>query len=160
MPWPSDLKTRSGNRSYRNFLFSMFLHSMHRVFDHHDSAIDDHAEIDRAQAHQVSADAEEFHPQEAKEQREWNDRSRHQCGAEAAEKEQQYHGDQDEAFKKIVLNRVNRSVNDSRLIVEGLERDARGQMEAGDLLLHQFDDMFAVLAFQHDDHARDGLAIP
>jgi len=46
------------------------------------------------------------------------------------------------------------------LIVEGLERDARGQMEAGDLLLHQFDDMFAVLAFQHDDHARDGLAIP
>ncbi len=59
-----------------------------------------------------------------------------------------------------MLNRVNGSVNDSRLIVEGLERDARWQMEAGDLLLHQFDDMFAVLAFQHDDHARDGLAIP
>ena len=32
-------------------------------------------------------------------------------------------------------------------------------MEAGDLIRHQFDDMFAVLALQHDDHARDGLAI-
>ncbi len=27
--WPSDLKARSGNRSHRNLLFSMFLHSMH-----------------------------------------------------------------------------------------------------------------------------------
>src|SRR5580704_14349627 len=158
--WPSHLKARSGNRSQRLFLFPMLLHSMHRVFDHHHSAIDNHAEINSAKANQVGADDEEFHPREGEEKREWNDRSSYQCGGEAAKKQQQNDGDQDEAFEEVVLDRVNGSVNDRRLIVEGLELDARRKMEAGDLLLDQFDDMFAVLAFQHDDHARDGLAIP
>ena len=91
---------------------------MNGVLHHDHRAIDDHAEVDGAQAHQVGADAEEPHVEEADQHGERNDRGGDQRRAQIAEKEQKHDRDQNEAFEEILLDRVNGAVDHGGLVVE------------------------------------------
>src|SRR5678815_2935497 len=54
---------------------------------------------------------------------------------------------------------MNRSVNDKGLIVKRIDLHARRQPQARDSFLHSFDELLAVFAFEHDDHARYGFTV-
>src|SRR5438034_1175366 len=71
---PGDLVGRAANRVQRRFLAVMLFQPMHGVLHHHDRTVDDHAEVNRAQAHEVRADAEEPHAKKADEHRKRDDR--------------------------------------------------------------------------------------
>ena len=87
------------DRFQSGLLLVMFLQAMDGVLHHHHRAVHDHAEIDRAQAHQVGADAEQPHAEKADQHGKGNDRRRDQGGAQIAEKEQQHDRHQHEAFE-------------------------------------------------------------
>ncbi|MCY1185059.1 hypothetical protein D9M73_258070 [compost metagenome] len=78
-----------------------------RILDDHHRAIDDDAEVQRAEAHQVGADLVAEHAGEGKQHRQWNDHRGDQRGADVAEEQEQNHDHQDRAFDQVLLHRGN-----------------------------------------------------
>ena len=72
------------------------------ILDHHDRAVDQKAEVQRAQAHEVSADAKAVHAddreQEADRDHQGGDRSR----TDVAEQQEQHHDYQQSAFDQVL----------------------------------------------------------
>ena len=66
----------------------------HGVLDHHYRAVDDQAEVEGAEAHQVSRHVENAHQDRRKEHRERDDRRDQQRAAPVAEQQDQHDDDQ------------------------------------------------------------------
>ncbi len=97
----------------------------HDIFDHDDGALDDHAEIERAQREQVGRDVPQIEAQAGKQKRERNGERDDQRAAKVAEEDEQNDRDQDDSLGQVV------------------EHGMRGQ-------LHQF----AAIEVRNDLHAR------
>ena len=80
------------HRFKRRLAAMLLFEAMHGVLHHDDSAVDNHSEIDGAQAHQVGADAEQSHAEEADQHGERNDRGCDQGRAQVAKEQQQNDG--------------------------------------------------------------------
>ena len=97
------------------------------VLDHDHARIDDHAEVDRPQAHQAGRDPGREHDV-GREQHRQRDRQRHdQAAPEVAQEHQEDHDDQHPALRQVVQHRVERLVDQVRAVVERLDRHARRQ---------------------------------
>ena len=77
------------------------------IFDHDHCAIDNQAEVDGAQAHEVSRNAPIQHAGESDEHGKRDRRGYDKTAAPIAEQEKKNRNDQDRAFDKIVGNSVN-----------------------------------------------------
>ncbi len=103
------------------------------VLDHHDRAVDQKAEVQRAEAHQVSADAEAVHAddreQEADRDHQGGDRGR----ADVAEQQEQNHDHQQGAFDQVLGDRRDGLVDERTPVQDRFGDDARRQAR-GDFL--------------------------
>jgi hypothetical protein len=84
---------------------------MDRVLHHDHRTINDHAKVDCAQAHQVRAEVEDPHVDEAYEHGQGNDRSGDQRSTHVAEEEEENDRDKDETLEEILLDGANGTVN-------------------------------------------------
>src|SRR5262249_16783796 len=134
-------------------LITPLLEAMDRVLHHDDRSIDNHSEIDGSKAHQVGADSEGAHTEKADQHRQRNHPGCDDRGSQIAEKQQQNHGDQHEPLEEILLDRLDRAVDDERLIVEGHQLYTRRKTKSANLLFYALDQLFAVFTLEHDDGA-------
>ena len=99
----------------------------HAVFDHHDRAIDDHAEVDRAQAQQAGGDAELQHAAEGEQHRQRNRDGNDHRSAQVAEEGEQ-HGDHEQAaFEQVFLDGVDDVIDQFGAIVDRRDVDVGRQ---------------------------------
>ena len=87
---------------------------VHAVFDHDHRSIDDGAEVDGAQAHEVNGDAEQIHADEAEQQRERDRNGNHQGSAPVAQEEKQNDQHQAGGGNKVTSNRGRRGIDGHR----------------------------------------------
>ena len=97
------------------------------VLDHHDRAIDDQAEVDRAQAHQAAGDPDPFHHRDGEEHRQRDRRGDDQPGPEVAEEGEQHGDDQDGPLEQVPLDGLEHLVDQ----VGPLVNDRRPRRRAG-----------------------------
>ncbi len=76
------------------------------VLDHHDRAIDDHAEVECAQREQVRGDMAQIEKDRGEEQREGNRDGDDQRAAHVAQEQKQNQGDQQDAVGQIAQDGV------------------------------------------------------
>ena len=135
------------------------LQPVHAVFDHHDGAVDDGAEVNRPETHEVDRDSKQVHSDEAEEKRE-RDRQRYDNGgAPIAQEDQQYYKDEHGRFDEIALYGCGGGVDDVGLVVEGHDLCAARELQIGYLVFDLLDDLLPVLSAQDDYHAGDGLSV-
>ncbi len=78
---------RSASHRFQSGLLPRILfQAVDQVFHHHHLAIDNHAEINGSQTHQVGADAEQPHAEKADHHRKGNDGGSYNRSADIAEK--------------------------------------------------------------------------
>jgi hypothetical protein len=126
--------------------------------DDHD-AIDDDAEVDRAQAHQIGADLVLNHPGHREQHRQRDDQGGDQGGAHIAEEQEQDHHDQEGAFKEVAFDGRDRRLDEAGAIVDSARDDAVGKRFC-DLLeprRYPLRNGAAVLADQQHRRAENGL---
>ena len=97
------------------------------VLDDDDRAVDDQAEIQRPQTHQIGGYARPHHTGDGGEHRKRNDSCRDQGGAQVAQQQKQHHDHQQCPFKQVLLHRGNRLVHQGCAVVYRLHLDAVGQ---------------------------------
>ena len=97
------------------------------VFDHHDGAVDDHAEVERAKGEQVGGDVAEVETDGGEQQREGNGEGDDDGAADIAEEEEEDDGDEDHALGEVVFDGFDRVVDQVGAIEEGHDLDALGQ---------------------------------
>ena len=97
------------------------------VLDDDDRAVDDQAEVQRPQAHQVGGHARPHHAGYGGQHRKRNDCCRDQGGAQVAQQQKQHHDDQQGPFKQVFLHRGDGLVHQRRAVVYRLHLDAVGQ---------------------------------
>ena len=102
------------------------------ILDDHDGIVDDDSDGDReaAQAHQVERSSREGDAQERDGDGERKRQRGGERGAPLAEEEQQHRDGEDAADQHGVANAVHRLADQRRLIVYGLESDARGEQRS------------------------------
>jgi hypothetical protein len=76
------------------------------VFHHHDRAINDEAEVNRAQAHQVAADLALHHAGHGKQQRERDGQRDDERRAPVAQHDKQHDHDENRALEQILVSTV------------------------------------------------------
>jgi hypothetical protein len=129
------------------------------VFDDDDRAVDDDAEIDRAQAHQVCADLRLDHACDREQHGERDDAGGDEGCPNVAEDQEQYRDDEKRALDEIGLDGRDRGLDEMRAVIDGAGDDALGQGLADLLELcgNASSDGPAVLADQQHGRADDGL---
>ena len=129
------------------------------VLDDDDGAVDDDAEIDGAEAHQIGADLVFDHAGHGEQHRQRNDAGGGDGRADVAEKQEQDHDDQQRAFEQVLLDGRDGRFDEVRAVVDGARDDpfrqrARDVLElGGDALRHRA----AVLADQQHGRAEHGF---
>ena len=107
---------------------------------HHDyGSIDDHAEVDCTEAHQIGTDAEEGHSHEAEEHGERNDRRDNEGSADLAEEDEEDHRDEEAGLEEVVLDCLESDVDDFALVVKRDDLDTFGQLKGGETLFDFFE---------------------
>ena len=101
------------------------------VFDHDHRAIDDHAEVERAEREQVGGDVAQVEADGGEQQREGNGERDDDGAAHIAEEEKEDDDDEDHALGEVVFDGVDGVVDQVGAIEEGNDLDALGQ-DAGD----------------------------
>ena len=127
------------------------------VLDDDDGPVDDEAEVERPEAHEVCRCPRLEHARQRHQHRDRNDRRRDQRGPEIAEQQEQDHDDEQRALGEILLHRRNRPLDERGAIVERLGNDTLRQRTRG------FDEAFGrglrhharILADQHRDRGKD-----
>ena len=121
------------------------------VLNDDDRAIDDQAEIERAQAHQVSRYAEDVHPDAGHQERDWNDQHGDQRGANIAQQEEQRDRHQQRALEEVSLDRGDGGVDEFRTVERrgDLHADRKGLLDGLQLFADRLGDGPAVLPDQH-----------
>ena len=134
----------------------------HDRLEDHDRAVDEEAEVDGAEAHQIARDPEDVHTEERDRHRREDAKHHHEGAANGAEEQREDDGHDDGAFDEVREHRGQGSTHEIRAIVDGIDDDP-GRQLALDLLhlrLHGLDDVAAVGADQHHGRARDRLPFP
>ena len=93
----------------------------HAVLDHHDRAIDDHAEVDRPQAEQAGRDAEPQHAGEGEQHRQRNGQRDDRARPQVAQEGEQDGDDEQPALEQVLAHRVDDVVDQFRAVVDRLE---------------------------------------
>ena len=117
--------------------------SAHAVLHDHHRAVDDDAEVQRAQAHQVRADLlVVHHAGEGEQHRQRNDQRGDQGRADVAEEQEQHGDDQHRAFEQVLLDGGDGLVDQHRPVVDGDCLDAWRQraVDLYHLLVHRLRD--------------------
>ena len=111
--------------------------------------------------HQIGGDAEPPHSQERHQHGQRNHRRNNQRRAQVAQEQEQNRHHQRSPLKQVVANRADGPVDNHRLVVERDDPHALGKRTANPVerLFDALDDRLAVLASEHDHHARDGLPL-
>ena len=133
-----------------------------RVLHDDDRPVDDDAEVDRAEAHQVATEPERLHADEGDEHGE-GDRGRDdQPAANASEQQEQHRDDEERALREVRRHRLDGPIDQSAAVVEDIEPHAWGQrgLDLRDPRLDVFDDFAPIGADEHHDDAGDDLAAP
>ncbi|MNO61481.1 hypothetical protein D3C76_521320 [compost metagenome] len=126
------------------------------VFHDHHRAVDDDAEVQSTQAHQVGADLVAEHAGEGEQHRQRDDHGSDQRGADVTQEQEQHGDDQDGAFDQVLLHRGDGLFHQVGAVVHRHRDHALGQIAVdldqlgGDRLGHRA----AVLANQHEHRAQ------
>ncbi len=129
------------------------------VFDNDDGAVDDQAEVERAEAHQVARNLHAVHADRHHQERQRNDQHSDEGGADVAKQQEEGRGDQDRALGEVALDGADGGVDEHRSIQGGVDDDARRQrlLHIPQLDAHGLGHRSAVLADQHQRRANDGF---
>src|SRR3990167_2376849 len=130
------------------------------VLNDHHGAIDDDAEVQRSQAHQVGAHLVLDHTREGEEHRQGDDHCRDDGGADVAQKEEQDHDHENRALQQVLLHRADGFVNKHGTVVDGHRVYPLWEalVDFQHLLVHRLRDGPAVLTDQHEHRAEDHFA--
>src|SRR5450631_2587612 len=130
------------------------------VFDHHDGAIDEHAEVQRPEREEVGGDVAEVKANGRKEQRERH-RQRNDDGAtNIAEKQEEDDDDEEDAFAQVVQDGVRGVVDQVAAVQVGNDLDALGKdllVQLLNLLVNSIEGGIFVGAFEQEDDAADDV---
>ena len=112
------------------------------VLDHHDRAVDDEPEVERAEAHQVSRDVEDPHQDGGEEHRERDDGGDQQAPPPVAQEQDEHDDDEQRPLDQVLRHRPDGAVYQLRPVVERDQLDAlrQGLLHLLDPLLHPLDD--------------------
>ena len=124
-----------------------------------DGAVDDNAEVDGSEAHQIGPHAEDAHQDEGEEQREGNERGRDDAAAQAAEQQHQHEHHDESALGEIARYGRRGAVYELRAVEKRLDAYAgrQGALHLGEALLHTVDHLVRVLPLEHHYRAAHGL---
>ena len=132
----------------------------HAVLHDHHRPVDDDAEVQGAEAHQVGADLVADHAGEGEQHGQRNHRCRDQGRSDVAEEQEQHRDHQRRALDQVLLDGGNRLVDQNRAVVHRLRDHAGGQrpVDFVQALVHRLRHRAAVLAQQHEDGAQHHFA--
>jgi hypothetical protein len=125
------------------------------VFHHHDRAINDEAEVNRAKAHQVARHPALDHAGHGEKHGQRDGQRDDERRAQIAEQREEHHHDQQRSFKQTRLDRMQRAVHQVRAVVERSHFDTRRKflLNMRELRRHVARDDTAVAARQHEGSA-------
>ena len=135
---------------------------MHDVFNHDHRAVDDDAEIHRAQAQQISRHAHDFQAEKGRQQGQWNYHHHRQTGANVGQKQIQHQRHQQRAFDQIFKHRGQCFAHQPSAVVVGQDLHAFRQtagVEFGDLVFDTLQHDARVFTFAHDHDAGDDVVV-
>ena len=132
----------------------------HAVLHDHHGAVDDNAEVQRPQAHQVSTDLVGDHAGEGEQHGKRDDQGSDDRRADVAEKQEQDHDHQNSALDQILLDGIDRLVHQYRAVIDGLGDHAfwQGAVDLFQALGDSLGDRAAVFSDQHEHGAEHHLA--
>ena len=126
------------------------------VLHHHHGAVDQNAEIHRADGEQVCRRVLEIQADEREQQREWNGRRDDQTGTKIVEKEYEDDDDEQYAPQQILLHDIRRQLDQIGPVVKRHDLDVLGQdlfVEFLRLRLDAFQNVLRFFAGAQEDHA-------
>jgi hypothetical protein len=128
--------------------------------DHDDGPIDEEAEVERAEAHEVAGHVEEDHPHHGAEHRERDHRGDEAACAHAAEHREEDERDEHAALEEARAHRAKRREHELLAVVGHLEGHVLGEARAdgGQLGVDARHHLERVLTAQHLAHHVDDLA--
>ena len=132
----------------------------HAVLDDHHRSVDDDAEVQRPEAHQVGAHLVMHHASEGEQHRQRNHRRRDDGRSDVAQEQEQDHDHQNRAFQQVLLDRADGFVHQNSTVVDGHRMDPLRQaaVDLHHLLVHGLRNRTAVLADEHEHSAQHHLA--
>src|SRR5690349_17619698 len=89
------------------------------VFDDNDSTINDDPEVERPETHQVGADVVTDHAREGEQHGKRDYHGGDECRPDVAEEHEQNHDDQYGAFKKVLLDGIDRFIYQDGAVIDG-----------------------------------------
>ena len=107
----------------------------HDVFDHDHGAVDDHAEVQRAEREQIRGNLFQVETDGGEQQGKRNGGGDDESAADVAEKQEENDRDQDHAFRQVVQHGVAGEVDQVAAIDERNDLHARRQ----DVIVHLLD---------------------
>ena len=144
-----------GGRELASERVLFFAEMTHDVFHHHDRAINDEAEINRAETHQVSAQLPLDHAGHGEKHRERNDERDDERRAPVAEQRKEHDDDEQRALREIFFDRADGAVHQFAAVVERADDDACREflLNLGELRAHGLRDEPRVFPREHDGRA-------
>ena len=132
----------------------------HDALDDDDGSVDDDAEVDGTQAHEVGPHAEDPHEDEGEEQRQRDDRCRDEPAPHAAQQQHEHEHHDEGALGKVGGDGRGGALDELRAVEEGPYLDAWGQrlLDGGDAVFHGRHHLGRVGSLEHHDRAAHGLA--
>ena len=130
------------------------------VLHHHDGAVHENAEVNRANRQEIGGNALEVEADESEQQREWNRRGDDEPGANVEEEEHENDDDQHDAAQQIVLHHPRGERDQIHAIVKRVDLHILRQdvvIEFFRLRLGELQHGLRLLAGAHQDHALDGI---
>ncbi len=106
------------------------------VFDDDDGAVDDQAEVERAEAHEIAADPALDHAGDREQHRERDHERGDERRTQVAEQREQHDDHEDRAFDQVRAHRRDGLVDERRAVVDGVEPQAWRQraIDLGELV--------------------------
>ena len=129
------------------------------ILHHHHGTVDDEAEVDRAQTHQVGTGLGSGHAGEQQEERKGNRQRDEQRGPPMPQQHQQDDHDDQRTLEEVRLDGADGRADEIGAVIEHSDFHALRQVgtDGGELLDRAFRDFAGVLTGQHDGGADDGL---
>ena len=136
------------------------LHLVDHSLDNDDRTVDDDAEVDGSETHQVDPHARQPHEDEGKEQRQRNDRGCDESAPDAAKQEHQHQYDNQRPLRQVAGYGAGGTADQVGTVEERTYLDVGGQrlLHALHPLLHGLDDLVGIGTLEHQHHAAHGFA--
>ena len=157
----ADFESRIVHRLEDGALAVRILEPADAVLDHDHRTVDDQAEVDGAQAHQRSGDAEPQHALGGEHHRQRDGQGHDQPRPQVAQEDEEDRNHQDRPFEQVLPHRLENLVHQLGPLVDRLDLHpcGQGRLDLLHALAHAAGDLVAVLAHQHEAQAQDDLAL-